>query len=117
MAVNNINLNKIDPVIVNHVQQQTVEGVVHASEKTRIDKDKKEKKQQFSYKSIKDKLARLNSRLSSAGIDAVFEMQDDGSVVAYDKDRNIIKKFSKDELNNLLDNMEDMAGVFVDLKK
>ncbi|HBM74935.1 MAG TPA: hypothetical protein DD429_05195 [Clostridiaceae bacterium] len=110
-------LNKIDPVIISNVQQQTVDGVVHTSDKIRVAKDKKEKKGQSFQKSIKSKLAKLNSYLKSKGIDVIFAIDDDGAVTAYDKDGNAIKTFIEDEVDGLLSNMDQMAGIFIDLRK
>ena len=110
-------LNKIDPIIINNVQQQTVEGVVHTSDKIRVAKDKKQKREQSFYKGIKDKLAKLNSYLKSKDIDITFAVGDDGMVIAHDKDGNIVKTFVEDEIDDLLNNMEQMAGIFIDLRK
>lgn len=112
-----ITLNKIDPVIINNVQQQTAEGVVHTSDKIRVAKDKRDKRGQSFYKTVKDKLARLNSYLKSRGIDATFAVDDNGMVTAYDGEGNVIKTFEKDEIDSLLNNLDQMAGIFIDLRK
>lgn len=110
-------LNKIDPVIINNVQQQTVEGVVHTSDKIRVSKDKnQEKDKKYQKKYIKDKLDRLNSILRTKGIDAEFKIDGD-YIVALNKDGEIIRRYEEDEFDKLFSNMEDLNGLFIDMKK
>lgn len=110
-------LNKIDPVIVNNVHQQTAEGVVHAYEKTRVSKDgKRDREKQPSHKDKKDKISKFNSMLKAMGLDMSFKLEGD-LVVMVDKEGNIINTYTDDQIEKLLQKMEDMMGVIVDTKR
>lgn len=110
-------LNKIDPVIVNNVHQQTVEGVVHTSDKTRVSKDAREKKNKYSSsKKDKEKIDKFNSLLESMGIDLSLILE--GSTInIVDKDGKVVKVYNEDAVIELLNKMEDMIGIFLDTKK
>jgi len=110
-------LNKIDPVIINNVHQQTAENVVHTYEKTKISKDKKEEKGgKESRQKIKEKLHKFNSILEVMGADIGLQLEEDG-VIAVDKNGKVIKRYTKDAIVELFNKMEDMLGVFIDTKK
>lgn len=110
-------LNKIDPVIINNVQKQTVEEVVHTYERTKISKDKKEEQGSgHSKKKAKEKVDKFNSILEVMGADMNLQLEGD-SVIAVDKDGKVIKRYTKDAVVELLDKMQDMIGVFIDIKK
>lgn len=110
-------LNKIDPVIVNNVQQQTADGIIHSSDRTRVSKDsKKENGGYSSNKKIKEKLAKFNSLLSIMELNITFNLDND-IITALDKDGNIVRKYTKDELTELFNKMGDMLGIFIDTRK
>lgn len=110
-------LNKIDPLIVNDVQKQTADGVVHSSERTRVAKDSKKKSgERYPNKKMKDKLDKFNHLLSEMGIDQNFIIDDD-CITAVDKDGNIIRKYTKEEIDELFVKMGKMIGIFVDTRK
>jgi FlaG protein. len=111
-----INLNKIDPVIINNVQQQTVEEVIHPSEKTKISKDKEREKGGQSYKGTKGKINKFNSVLSTMKINIMFVMEGN-SVMAVDEKGDVIRRYSSDDIDELLNRMEDMIGILIDAKK
>lgn len=117
MPVNLNVLNKIDPTIVNNVQQQTVEGVVHTYEKTRVSKDPgKEKGNSSSHKRMKEKLDKFGSLLGTMDININFTIEDD-NIIATDINGNILKTYTKDEISDLFSRMEDMIGIFIDIKR
>jgi len=110
-------LNKIDPVIVNNVQQQTADGIIHSSDRTRISKDsKKESGGYSSNKKMKEKLSKFNSLLTIMELNITFNLNDD-IITAVDKDGNIVKEYTKDEIAELFNKMGDMLGIFIDTKK
>lgn len=109
-------LNKIDHIIANNVQKQTAEGVVHTSEKILVTKDKKEKREDSPYKNKKDKLARLNSLLKAMNSEISFIL-DNGILTVVDKNGNIIRTYDKEALDDLLDKVQSMNGIFIDFKK
>lgn len=113
-----INLNnKIDSIIVNNVQRQTVEEVVHTSQKTFIYKDKKEKKDNNSSgRHTKEKLHKFNSIVEAMDIGIRLEM-DGENIVALDENGNIFRTYTSNDVMELLKNIEDMVGVFIDIKK
>lgn len=110
-------LNKIDPVIVSNVEKQTVEGIVHTKDGTKVSKDTKEKREgKSSYKGMKEKLDGFNSLLKGLGIDAELIIDEEG-IIALDKDGGVIKKYTKEALFELFSKMEYMIGVFIDTKR
>jgi uncharacterized FlaG/YvyC family protein len=110
-------LNKIDPVIVNTVHQQTVEGVVHSYEKTKVSKDKEKRRESSSSnRNMKDKLDGFNSLLEVMDIGVNFIFNDD-TITAVDKDGNVLKTYTKDAVIELFESMEDMIGIFIDTKR
>jgi len=110
-------LNKIDPVIVNNVHQQTAEGVIHTSEKTRVSKDGKQKKDnQPSNKRLKEKIDKVNAILAKQGKDISF-MIDGDYVNAVDGDKKVIKSYTKEAAVQLFDNIKELTGIFIDIKK
>lgn len=110
-------LNKIDPYIINTVRQQTAEDIVHSSQNIIVTKDKKENKgNNPSNKRMKDKIGKFNSMLETMDIGVSFVIDGDLISVA-DKDGNILKRYNEDALIELFNKMEDMIGVFIDIKK
>lgn len=117
MPINLNALNKIDPVIVNNVQQQTAEGVVHTTERTRVSKDKSRSRDgQGSRKGLKDKLDKFNALLETMDIDANFTIDGD-RVTVMDKSGSLIRTYDENAVVDLLINMEDMIGIFIDIKR
>ncbi|HBM81517.1 MAG TPA: hypothetical protein DD426_11910 [Clostridiaceae bacterium] len=111
-------LNKIDPVIVNNVRWKTAEEIVHTYDKTRVSKDKKQKKEnggQSQNKRMKNKMDKFNSLLKAMDIDVTFELGVDG-VTAVDKNGRAIKTYTKDAVVELFNKMHDMIGIFIDEK-
>jgi len=109
-------LNKIDPVIINSVHQQTAEEVVHTSKKVKVSKDKEKKKdRESSYDGMKEKLQKFNSILELMDIDLSLLLDDD-CVSAVGKDGKVFKRYTKEALIELLNKMEYMIGVFLDTK-
>lgn len=112
-----INLNKIDPVIVNNIHRQTTEGVVHNYEGIKVSKDAKEKKEGGSSgKKNKDKVVKFNSLLEAMGIDMRLIVEGD-TIVGVDGDGRRVKVYTREAIIELLNKMEDMLGVFIDTKK
>lgn len=108
-------LNKIDPVIINNVQQQTMEEVVHTSKKIRVSKDKKDSrdgKRQYGN----DKIEQLNSILETMDIDVRLQIQGD-SIDVTAGDGRVLKTYTRDAVEELFQKMEDMLGVLIDIKR
>lgn len=109
-----INLNKIDPVIINNIQKQTKDEVVHNFQGIKIAKDGNEKQRDSDFKKkMKKKLNRVNSLLKEKNINASFRIEGD-YIIALDGDNNILISYDKDRFEELSDKMETMIGIFID---
>lgn len=116
LPVNLNGLNKIDPVIVNNVQQQTAEGVVHTAQKTKVAKDgEKEKEDQNKKKKLKEKVDEFNSLLKSMDINVNLVIEGE-ELVVIDMNGGVIRRYDKDALSDLFSKMENMMGIFIDIK-
>lgn len=117
MPVGLNNLNKIDPILVNNVQQQTAEGVVHAYEEARVFKDTNRGKDgRSSGKRMKEKLEKFSSLLKTMDIEVNFIIEGD-SIVALNMDGSVLRTYSHDEIAELFSRMKDMIGIFIDIKR
>lgn len=109
-----INLNKIDPVIINNIQKQTKDEVVHNFEGIKITTDSNEKPGNRDFKeNMKKKLNKVNSLLKKKNINASFRMEGD-YIIAVDGDNNVLISYDKDSFEELSDKMETMIGIFID---
>lgn len=109
-----INLNKIDPVIVNNIQKQTKDDVVHNFQGIKITNEGNEKQRDRNFKEkMKKKLGKVNSLLKEKNINVSFRIEGD-YIIAIDGDNNILRSYDKDSFEELSDKMETMIGIFID---
>lgn len=109
-----INLNKIDPVIINDIQKQTRDEIVHNFEGIKITNDSNEKQKDREFKEkLKKKLSKVNSMLKEKNINASLRIEGD-YVIAVDKDNNVLISYGKDRFEELSGKLETLIGIFID---